>query len=151
MVRVLLLGELALLGGVGAVDKGDEVGVERQDLADGAGDTIVRAQQAESLVGVLVAVAPGAPEEALAPVLLDAGGVGEDVADAGGQDDLFGAECDFLVALVLARDGEVRVVLLGGDLGDGAVGEGRRAVLGDLLAGSVAVVCGSDAYRKKLD
>lgn len=52
----------AALGRVGAVDEGDDVLVERQDFLDRAGGLVQGDEQAEALVGVLVAVAPGAPE-----------------------------------------------------------------------------------------
>lgn len=53
----------AALRRVGAVDEGDDVLVERQDFLDRAGGLVQRDEQAEALVGVLVAVAPGAPED----------------------------------------------------------------------------------------
>lgn len=69
LVQVEELLELGVLGlglgagglGVGAVGEGDEVGVEGQDLADEGGEvTEGGRQQTEGLVGVLVAVTPGA-------------------------------------------------------------------------------------------
>lgn len=137
--------EQRLVGG-GAVGKGNDVGVERGDLAEGARGGGDGAEDTEALVGVLVAVAPGTPEDALAKVVGEARGGGEDVADARGEDDLAGGVDDGLVVGIGAGDGEVGVVALRLDLGDCAVGHGDGAVVADGLAGGPAVVGGLLAW-----
>ena len=139
-LRELLLGLFAVLGRVGSVDEGDNVLVEGAHLADEDGNLLQSGEETQALVGVLVAVTPGAPVDALAPVLLDAWGVGEQVAQTGSQNDLAGG--DGLCALGV--DGEPGVVVVGLDGRDGAVGEAHRVVVREELTSSVAVVGGSD-------
>lgn len=136
-------------GGVGAVDEGDDVGVEGRHLAHEPRHVGEVAEDAERLVGVLVAVAPGAPEDGLAPVLLQARGGGEDVAQARGEDDAARREHGLLARGVghARRVGGVaavrRVLQLRGR--DGAVDHGDRVVVGQLRAGEPAVVLAGDA------
>ena len=143
----LLLRVGARSSGVSAVDEGNHVGIEGDHLADGAGGVGEGPEETEGLVGVLVAVAPGAPEDALAPVFADARGGGEDVAEAGSEDDFAGGDGSLkLGGCVRGGDNEVGVFsVAGGDVGDGAVDHGDGAVVGKLLAGCPAEVGGGDA------
>lgn len=83
-------------GGVGAVGEGHDVAVQRGDLTHGAGDILQGREEAEGLVGVLVAVAPRAPVDSLAPVILEAGSARQVVLQAGSEDDF--PRCEGLLA-----------------------------------------------------
>ena len=131
-------GDVAVLGGVGTVHEEHDVGVESEDLADGRHGAVEAGEDAEILVGVLVAVAPGTPVYAFAPVLLDAFGGREDVAHTGSEDDFPGCERDGFVARVVGKDLEEGVVVLWLHCRDGAVDEVYGAIFADLLAGCEA-------------
>lgn len=104
---------------VGSVDKGVHVGVEGCHLSDEAGDLVERGDETEGLIGVLVAVAPGTPEDALAPVLSNTGRVREKVLDASCENDLAGCDCLGVLTGVVNGEGEGSVVaLLGLDVYD---------------------------------
>lgn len=95
---------------------------------------------------MLVAIAPRAPVDTVAPVLADTRSGRKQILEASGQDNLLGGEV-LLTAGVLARYSEVGVVALGLDLGDSTVGERNSPVTSDLLASQPAVVGGSDAFE----
>ena len=138
--------------GVCPVDKGDDVGVQRDHFADRAGGVGQGPEETKRLVGVLVAVAPGTPEDAGSPVFADARGGREDVAEAGGEDDLAGGEAGLLGGVGGGGgDDEVGIIgVAGGDFGDSAVDHGDGAVVGELLAGCPAEVGGGDAWVRGL-
>lgn len=87
-------------GGVGAIHEGDDIGVERGDFADQARDVVEVREDAQGLVRVLVAVAPRAPVDALGPVLLEPGGIRDEVPEACGYDDAPACEHDLLAGWV---------------------------------------------------
>lgn len=99
----LRLPVLVLRGGIGlsrwslgAVDESDDVGelgVHLQHTANHIGKV---AEDTKGLVPVLIAIAPGAPEDALAPGFLDTRRVGKNIAHTSAKDDLTGS-------VVLAR------------------------------------------------
>lgn len=140
-----LLRSGTLLLRIGPIDKGHDITVERGHLPNKARDARQRREETQTLVRVLVPVTPRAPVDALAPILPQAGGLREEVVQAGGENDLAGG--DGLCGDVAARDldGEEGVVLVRVDLGHGAVCPGDGLVVGELLPGGPAVVCGCDA------
>lgn len=82
------LGRGARLGRVGAVGEGHHVAVQGGHLAHETGDVLQGPKETEGLVGVLVSVAPWAPVDTLAPVVLKAGSGGEVVFQTSSKDDL---------------------------------------------------------------
>ena len=95
---------------------------------------------------MLVAIAPRAPVNTVAPVLANTRSGRKQILETSGQDNLLGGEV-LLTASILAGYSEVSVVALGLDLGDGTVGERDSSVVSDLLASQPAVVGGGDALR----
>lgn len=84
------------------------------------------------------------PVDALAPVLPQTRSLGEVILQTGGQDNL--ARADRLGGVVGVGGGDDEAGgIAASDLGDGAVGQGDSVIVGNLLASSVAVPCGSDA------
>lgn len=104
-------------------------------------------ENTEVLVGVLVAVAPGTPVDAFAPVLLDAWGGREDILHAGCEDDFACGEGDGFVAGVVSENFEESVVLLWLHGCDGTVDEVHGAIVADLLAGCEAEPGGSHTVK----
>ena len=129
---VLGSGRGLALRGLGAVHKGDnvgELGVGLEDTAESVGDV---ANDSQGLVPVLVAVAPGAPEDTLTPSFAQARGLGEHILQASTQDNL--ARSVLLAGAVGHGKRGEGVVALGHDGGDSRVLERGGVILGDLLA-----------------
>lgn len=93
---------------------------------------------------MLVAVAPRAPEDALAPVLLHARRRRQDVPQAGGQHDLPRALDARRAVEVRRRHVEQRVVVQRLDAGHGAVDAVCCLIVRNLLARRIAIVRGRD-------
>lgn len=136
-VGVVLGQDLLLRVCLRAVEEGDDVAVQRAvDFQHAADDVLETAEDTEGLVAVLIAVAPGAPVHALTPGLVETGGVGQDIAQTGTQDDLASG------VLLAVGVGGFEGVVNGFDGGDGVVDDGRGVVAQDLLASCAAEVGG---------
>lgn len=128
---------ILLLGGVSAIQEGNEVVVQGSVHLKGAANDILQStQDTERLVPVFVAIAPGAPEDTLAESFLQTGGVREDVTETSAQDDLAGR-----VGLA-GGIGGFKDVLDGLDGGNGSVDDGGGVVTEDLLAGGATEFSG---------
>ena len=128
-VRVLLLEGGFLRGRLRSVDEDPDVCVERHHLEDRTHDVGKIADDAERLVAVLEAVAPGTPENTVTPGVLQAWGARKEVLHAGGHDHLAGGER----LAIAVRRAEVVLDPLDGD--HLAISDSGGVVLGDLLAG----------------
>lgn len=92
LLPALVLGRCSsfAFGGLGTVDKGNyvtEQGVDFHYTVEYIGNA---AENTERLITVLVAVAPGTPEDALTPGFSQTGGVGEDILHPSPEHDLAG-------------------------------------------------------------
>lgn len=126
-----------LLGGVGAIQEGNDVVVQGSVHLKGAANNILQStQDTEWLVTVFVAIAPGAPEDTLAESFLQSGGVREDVTEASAQDDLAGR-----VGLA-GGIGGFEDVVDGLDAGNGSVDDSGGVVTENLLAGGATEFSG---------
>lgn len=130
-IRDLGGGASLALRGLSSVDECDDIvilSVSLEHVGQLVGDIT---DQTEGLVTVLVTIAPGAPEDTLAPSVLEARSRGKNILNTGSQHDLAGG-----VVLALAiSDGERRVVTCG-PWNNGLyslIGEVGCRVLGDLL------------------
>lgn len=140
-VRVGLGQNVLLLRGVGAVQEGNEVIVQGGVHLKGAANDILQStQDTERLVTVLVAIAPGAPEDTLTESFLETGGVREDVTETSAQDDLAGC-------VGLARGiSSFEDVVDGLDRGNGSVDDAGGVVTEDLLSGGTTEFSGDGSY-----
>lgn len=107
-VRMVLLQDSFLVGGLRAVQECNDVFVQRAvHLQHAPNDILETAQDTKGLVAVLVPIAPWTPVHALAPCLVETGGAGQDIPETGTQDDLAGG-------VLLARDvSSLKGVVLG--------------------------------------
>lgn len=131
------------LRGLGAVDERDDVGELGVHLQHAAKHVRQVAEDAKGLITVLVAIAPRAPEDTLAPGFLQTGSIGKHIPHTG-------AENDLTSSVVLSRGIDNRersdcVSTNGSDRLDGRVLDMSRGVLEDLLASQGTELGGGSA------